>query len=809
MSHASRIALALAFACALPIRAHAQTAPASLPAAPPHPAITLEPPSGWELQAHSFDARGTRLPTAPANFRRVGEARMGQPADIHTLTLRFSERTTLTSIRSTRDFRVENGGSCTRGTTYGKDATCTVLVRFTPQGPGNRVGHLLIGTGTSATPMAFGLGGYGYAPIVSFIPAQITTVPGSYPSNVGLLNGANNLAVDGGDTLWVADTGNNLVRNRDSSGAFKTLSSGFSAPYGIAVDTFGEAYFSRPASNVINEIYDYGPVVQASGTGTGSCPAATPCTLNSHIVTNPGELSIDGYNHLFFTEQTSGGAFSTVQPVPASLIFLYDPFPYQVSPTNAAAMDNYDNIYSLWSSSGNCEIVQQTLYNAENSNVSFVKIAGGHTCGFAGDGGLAGNAEIGSLVGQITFDAAGDLYFSDSKNQRVRRIDYNTGIIRTVAGNGAAGYSGDGQSAQAAKLNNPTGVAVDSQGSMYIISNSAATGSAQVIRKVGPTGYVAFGNQSKGVASASHFLNVTNTGNSAMVLTGTAMLGTSPGDFKIDATTTTCMLTQGATLYAGQTCTIGFKFTPAATGLRQGLFRLLTNTNTGYDDTILSGTGTLPAPTLKITSPANGSSFTSGTAITFSASVTYPTAPQPTGTVQFKVDGANYGSAVTLSSTGTASTSVTGLTQTTHTLSVTYSGDSNYAATGPVSVSVTVTALQVPAVVTLSSGVKSGMSCTPLQFTVNVTGSSGPTATGTVRLVDAGSVLASGTLSGGQARLTAQVLLPGRHTIVARYSGDTFHLAAQSAALTEVAAPASSCAGPIRARVARDGGLRP
>lgn len=67
----------------------------------------------------------------------------------------------------------------------------------------------------------------------------------------------------------------------------------------------------------------------------------------------------------------------------------------------------------------------------------------------------------------------------------------------------------------------------------------------------------------------------------------------------------------------------------------------------------------------------------------------------PTGTVQFKVDGSNYGSAVTLSSAGTASTSVTGLTVTTHTLSATYSGDSNYAAAGPISVSITVKALAV------------------------------------------------------------------------------------------------------------------
>jgi len=695
MNHASRICsiasatLSAVLVCALPLAAHGQSVQPSVSARSPQPAISLDPPTGWELQAHSFDGRGNRLPDSPANFRRLGEARIGEPADIHSMTLRFSQGVTLTSIKSTPDFRIEMGGSCNEGTSYAKGATCTVLVRFTPQGAGNRIGHLKVGTNVSATPMAFGLGGYGYAPIISFIPSQITTLPGSYPASVGLLSGARNLTIDGSDTLWVADTGNNVVRNYDSSATFKTLASGFAAPWGIAVDTFGQAYFSRPAANVINEIYDYGPIIQATGGGTGACPASTPCSLNAHIVTAPGELSMDPYNHMFFTEQTSGGAISTVQPTPANLIFLYDPFPYQTSPTGPAAIDAADNIYSFWTSTGNCEIVQQSLYNAENSSAAFTKIAGGHTCGFAGDGGLAGNAEIGTSVGQIAFDTAGDMYFTDAANQRVRRIEYTTGVIRTIAGTGTAGYTGDGGSSQNAQLNTPTGVAVDSTGSVYIISSAA---SGQVIRKVGPDGYVSFGNQGKGTASSPFPLKVTNTGNSTMTLTSWNITGTNAADFAVAPNYTTCLLNAGATLYSGQTCFLGVKFTPSAVGTRTATLNLLDNTIAGTNSVLLTGVGTLPAPTFNITSPANGASFTSGTTITFSASVTYGSSPQPTGTVQFKVDGANYGSPATLSGTGTASTSVTGLTQTTHTLSATYSGDANYAAAGPISVSITVTA---------------------------------------------------------------------------------------------------------------------
>lgn len=748
-------------------------------AAAPRPAITLDPPTGWDLQEHAFDAHGNPLPEAPANFRRLGEVKAGEVGQVHTLTLSFAETVTLTQIKLSKDFRIELGGSCVEGALYAANTTCTLLVRFTPQGPGNRLGRLLItysGSGSPTGPFAAGLGGIGYEPVINFIPAVITTVPGSFPSSVGLLSGAHNLTIDAGDTLWVADTGNNLIRNMDSSGVFKTLTTTATGPRGIAVDTFGQAYFDEPSANTMHEIYDYGPVVQINGSGTGACPASTPCTLSSHAVTNPGTMSMDPYNHLFFTEQSSGAAFSTVQPLPANLIFLYDPFPYQTNPSSPMAVDSGDNLYSLWSNGGTCSIIQASLYNAENSNVAFNKIAGGHTCGFSGDGGLAGNAEIGASVGQMVFDAAGDMYFSDTNNQRVRRIDYSSGIIHTIAGNGTAGYTGDGGKATSATLNNPTGVGVDSQGDVYIISSAA---SGQVIRQVGPQGVAAFGNQGKGTSSAAQLVTVTNTGNSAMVLTNVAITGANAADFKIDNTTTTCILTSGATLYSGQTCRIGTIFTPSAVGARSATLTLLDNTVNGTDSVSLSGTGVLPAPIFKITAPANGSSFKSGTAVTFSVSVTSASGPQPTGTVQFKVDGANYGSPVTLSSTGTASTSVTGLTTTTHTLSATYSGNSNYAAAGPVSVTITITAAAIVRF-TASLPAKPPKSSSSVTLAVAVTSSAGPAPTGNVSFSVDGKAVGTATIVSEKSSMSAGKLAAGIHTAAAAYSGDKYHTAAKA-----------------------------
>ncbi len=741
----------------------------------PHRAITLDPPTGWDLQQHAFDSYGNRLPDAPANFRRFGEVKAGEVGSLHTLTLRFAETVTLSEIKSAKDFRIEQGGSCVAGGRYEANTTCTLLVRFTPQGPGNRLGRLVISHSGSATPDAFGLGGDGYSPVINFIPSEINTVTGTYPSSKGLLSGAQNLAIDGSDSLYVADTGNNLIRYLDSSGTFQTLASSLSAPLGITVDSFGEVYFSEPGANLLYEIWEYGLLVNITGTGTATCTVSAPCAVTSEEMSQPGQMSVDRYDNIFFAEHKEGAARMVPLPYPPEFAELYDPFSYQESQPDAFAVDADDNLYSYWNNSGTCAIIVQSFYNAETSTQVFQKVVGGRVCGFSGDGGQAGNAEIGTSIGQIWFDIAGNMYFSDTSNQRVRRVDYTTGVIHTIAGDGTAGYTGDGGSAKAAELSSPTGVSVNSLGAVYIISSAT---SGQVIRQVGPQGFLAFGNQGKGSASGAQLVTVTNTGNSAMQLTNVVITGTNAGDFKVDSTTTNCVLTPGATLYSGQTCKIGVIFTPAAVGARLATLTLLDNTVSGADSVTLSGTGVLPAPTFKITSPANGASFTSGTAVTFSVSVT-ASGTQPTGKVQFKVDGANYGSAVTLSGTGTASTSVTGLTTTGHTLSATYSGDSNYAAAGPISVSITVTAaVKVTFVSSISAQTLASKTITPLA--VMVTASSGPAPTGTVRFLVDGNSAGAGTLVSGWASVNAGLLPGGTHTVVAEYSGDKYHLPAQA-----------------------------
>jgi DNA-binding beta-propeller fold protein YncE len=87
--------------------------------------------------------------------------------------------------------------------------------------------------------------------------------------------------------------------------------------------------------------------------------------------------------------------------------------------------------------------------------------------GFAGDGGPAKSAVLNGPF-DVGFDRGGNLYFSDTFNHRIRRVDGRTGIITTCAGSGEAGYSGDGGPAVGARLNEPYGIAVDQTANVYI-----------------------------------------------------------------------------------------------------------------------------------------------------------------------------------------------------------------------------------------------------------------------------------------------------------------------------------------------------
>ena len=135
---------------------------------------------------------------------------------------------------------------------------------------------------------------------------------------------------------------------------------------------------------------------------------------------------------------------------------------------------------------GNLYIIDQAAEVIRKVNPAGIisTIAGNDTAGYNGDSILAINAQLGDPEGHVAFDAAGNMYFAESFNHRIRKVS-TTGIITTVAGNGVPGYSGDGGLATNAEIQGPWGVAFDTAGNMYFAEESN-----NIVRKVSTSGII-------------------------------------------------------------------------------------------------------------------------------------------------------------------------------------------------------------------------------------------------------------------------------------------------------------------------------
>jgi MBG domain (YGX type)/Chitobiase/beta-hexosaminidase C-terminal domain/FG-GAP-like repeat/Abnormal spindle-like microcephaly-assoc'd, ASPM-SPD-2-Hydin/NHL repeat len=138
------------------------------------------------------------------------------------------------------------------------------------------------------------------------------------------------------------------------------------------------------------------------------------------------------------------------------------------------AFDTFGNLYMA-------DVSNSVVWKITAATGNATIIAGNGLSGFSGDGGSAVNAEL-DFPEAIAIDKAGNVYIADNQNYLVRMVSAATGIISTIAGNGDYGYSGDGGPATRAGIEEPTALALDSAGNLYIASSdhvrkvTAATG---------------------------------------------------------------------------------------------------------------------------------------------------------------------------------------------------------------------------------------------------------------------------------------------------------------------------------------------
>jgi uncharacterized protein YjdB/RPA family protein len=120
--------------------------------------------------------------------------------------------------------------------------------------------------------------------------------------------------------------------------------------------------------------------------------------------------------------------------------------------------------YTVSNACGSATATKVVTVNTALNNYIITTVAGTGTAGYSGDGGAATSAELNTTQG-IVFDSIGNMFFVDYGNNRIRKIN-TSGSISTIAGNGTAGYGGDGGLATSAILSSPVGIAIDHHGNI-------------------------------------------------------------------------------------------------------------------------------------------------------------------------------------------------------------------------------------------------------------------------------------------------------------------------------------------------------
>jgi sugar lactone lactonase YvrE len=286
------------------------------------------------------------------------------------------------------------------------------------------------------------------------------------PATSAQLNEPRNVAVDATGNLYIADTGNDRIRKVTAGGTISTVAR-LNFPQRIAIDAAGNLYVADTNNHLIRKVTADGVISTVAGNGTfGFSGDGGPAT--SAQLDNPQGVAMDTVGNLYIADTrnsrirkvTADGVISTVAGN-GTYGFSGDGGPAtsaQLASPDGVAVDAAGNLYIADGLNGRIRKV--------TADGVISTVAGNGTYGFSGDGGPATSAQLRNPT-SLSVDAAGNLYIADTGNYRVRKVSAS-GVISTVAGDGALGYGGDGGPATFAQLNFPQGIAIDAAANVYI-----------------------------------------------------------------------------------------------------------------------------------------------------------------------------------------------------------------------------------------------------------------------------------------------------------------------------------------------------
>lgn len=289
------------------------------------------------------------------------------------------------------------------------------------------------------------------------------------------------IAMDAAGNIYIADRDNHAVRKVNTSGTISIAGTGTSGsigdggaataaqvsqPVGLNFDAAGNLYIADYGNHRIRMINSAGIISTVAGsTGgyAGDGGAATTARLSY-----PTDMAFDAAGNMYISDYNNG----VVRKVNTSGIIS----------TFAGGGSSYVNGIpatdaSLWANNGVRVDAVGNVYITDMYHNRICKvttaglcytIAGDGTAGYTGDGAAATAARV-NYPAFMEFDKAGNLFFSDHGNHVIRKIDAS-GIITTVAGNNTSGNSGDGGAATAASISYPAGLCFSPTGDLYFPS---------------------------------------------------------------------------------------------------------------------------------------------------------------------------------------------------------------------------------------------------------------------------------------------------------------------------------------------------
>jgi len=643
----------------------------------------------------------------------------------------------------------------------------------------------------------------------------------SHQASLATLNGPKAVTVGTDGAVYIADTGNNVIRKVNAAGIITTYAGGGSgcsttnpnpnntnttyaaigdgcpgvnatlkSPSGIVADNLGNIYVSDTGNNLIREINTLGWITTIAGGSTGCGSLATCSGLNTSF-NHPTGLAFDKTGNFILVADTGD---YLVRKIALSNTFLTTG-----TGTSTVASTIYINGVTVVAGNGN----PGTSVDSSTD--------------------LAIKSQLTSPTG-VAVDAAENIYIADAGNHAVYLVNGAQGTFSAIVGIIGSAGTGTLGLASSVQLNAPGSVAISSNGALLV----ADSGNNRILSDQRAQISFNMGRFNLGSNSPIQIFTEMNIGNTTTSLSTPLYTASGSGGTQFTLTSPSsggCVANES--LAPSAICTLQAQFSPTSAGTFSETFTAgpTAPASAGGGASItLSGTGAVLTPTLSTVAqsvPATGNSQYGGS-VTFSVSVA-PTAAAgcntaapscyPTGTVRIIIGttptNGTAGTPLTLNSTATASQVVTGLSAGTYYLSCSYSGDTFYAASTCANVSVVVAPASTTSVLAISNNNQPQFTST--SFTATVTSNTSGIPTGTVTFYAGGTAIGPpATVTAGVATLvlsasydsngnfiSTTTLPPGTYQVTCAYSGASNFATSNCASMSYTVAPAPVGFNPI------------